>query len=552
MHKLRLAAAATVVALIAAFASMGQAHATTTGIGTTEATTSLLDVALGSNGSALHLRVLGDDAKATIDPAVGPVSAFSQTFAIKATSALLPALNNLSTPLAESKAPGGVSPVATPALNLSTLVPVIGPAILSGTLPSINLTSAINGGTATSGLTGKVLDNVGILGGLISVDSVTSSLGATAASASADGNRSIDVNALSVLNLGALLRGLGIDPANLPVGAISGLLTKLGVPVAGIPAGVSLESFTTTLNSTIASLTAATATTPFNALPAPLQSTLGGLNLPVEVGGVIPNPTQVTTLLTQVTGLLNGVLTTALDSLNGLNLLKLNGLKVGTVTKAAATAADSKSEVVGTLGGVSIGNLPVLSGLDLGATLGQVTSLVNSVQGTLDGVLGSISPDLAGLISVKFFDKPSTNGVSSSNGYNRSLAGITGLGVSINPPANLLGIVNGLLPASGIGAAITGAGGTVPVVGGLMGTLNGALPQASRVLGVLGGGASFKVASLATGSNFAAPVNNGAVPVTRLARTGTNTTVFLLIGMLMIAGVIVGRRFVPVRVRSNR
>ena len=61
MHKLRVAAAATVIALIGAFASMGTASAATNGVGTTQASSSLIDVSLGNAGSLLHLRVLDDD-----------------------------------------------------------------------------------------------------------------------------------------------------------------------------------------------------------------------------------------------------------------------------------------------------------------------------------------------------------------------------------------------------------------------------------------------------------------------------------------------------------
>jgi LPXTG-motif cell wall-anchored protein len=554
MHKLRVAAAATVIAVVAAFASMGQASAATTGVGTTETSTSLVDVALGSAGSLLHLRLVGDDAKATVDPGVGPTSAFSQLFALKATSSVI-SLLNFNTPLMESKAPGGVSPVTGPAINLASLVPTsvlsgllpVAGALVSGSLIPVGLTSSITDGVAKSGLNLNLAD-LGLVGGLVSVHAVDSTLGAAASSATADGSRLINVDAVSVLNLGALLKGLGIDLKNLPIATVSGLLSNLSTTLTGLPAGSTLGAFVTTLNDTLTSLTAASGT--FSVLPAPLQGTLTGLGLPVAVAGVIPDATAVNTLITQVTDTLSGILETAMNTLDGLDLLKLNGFKVGTVTKATNTVAGSKSEVIAQLGGVGIGNLPVLSGIDLTSTLAQVTDLVNTIQGTLDGVLSPLG--LGGLISVKFFDKASTNGVSTSGGYVRSLAGITGLSLAITPPAGLAGIISGLVPASGIGQSITDNGGTIPVVSSLMSTLNGTagLPSVGGVVSALAGGATFKVASVATGSNFAAPAAT-ATPVSQLPRTGANTTVFLVIGMLMVGAVLLGRRYIPRRVHAD-
>ncbi len=159
---------------------------------------------------------------------------------------------------------------------------------------------------------------------------------------------------------------------------------------------------------------------------------------------------------------------------------------------------------------------------------------------------------------MKLFDKSATNGVTSSNGYTRALAGITGISIGINPPADLLNVVSGLIGGTGgtaltdsIGSILNANNGTagVPVVGGLMQTLNlgsgSGLPAVGGVVGALAGGASIKVASVATGSNFAAP--GGVAPVTQLPRTGADTTAFLVIGMLMVGGVIVARRFIPVR-----
>ena len=82
---------------------------------------------------------------------------------------------------------------------------------------------------AKSGL-GANLADINLVGGLLSVEAVNSVMGASAGAASADGFRGLDVGAISVLNLGALLKGLGIDPATLPLSNISDLVSSSTCP----------------------------------------------------------------------------------------------------------------------------------------------------------------------------------------------------------------------------------------------------------------------------------------------------------------------------------
>jgi LPXTG-motif cell wall-anchored protein len=558
MFKLRVAAAATVIALLGAFASVGSANAATGGVGTTETSTSLVDVALGNAGSLLRLRVLGDDAKATVDPGVGPVSAFSQLFALKATSSVLPVLNNLTipSPPLESRTPGGNSNVTGPVINLTNALPtlpILGTAIASGSIAPVNLTSGITDGVAKSGL-GANLANVGLVGNLLSVDAVKSTMGATAGASSADGLRGLEVGAISVLNLGALLRGLGIDPTTLTIPVVSGLVESLGLGIPGLEGDATLNGLVTQITDAIDDLLAGSGT--FGELTAPVQGVLNGLGLPIASGGVIPSTTTVTDLLPvalpELQDLLTGLLDTVLGALDGIELLNIDGLKLGTVTKAVTSTGDSKADVVGTLGAIKVGNLPLTGALDLNGVLSTATNLVGTIQNTLDGVLAPLG--LNGIISVKLFDKAASNGVSSASGYTRALAGITGVSIGINPPADILDIVGDLAGGTGSIGSILGANNgdaAIPVVGGLMGSLNGVsgIPAVGNVVGALLGGASIKVASVATGSNFTAPgaTPNGVTPVTQLPRTGADTTVFLVIGLLMVGGVIVARRYIPVR-----
>jgi LPXTG-motif cell wall-anchored protein len=572
--KLRVAAVATLVALLAAFASIGSASAATPGVGTTETASSLLDVALGTSGSLLHLRVLGDNGKATVDPAAGPMSALSQMSVVNLTSSLLPLLNNINiptVPFTASASGAKTSDSVSPSVNIGSALgsalpstPITGLAgsVLGGVLAPGSMTASITDGIAKSGLQLSLAD-LNLVGGLLNTHAVGSTLGASAAGTAADASRTLNVNAISVLNVGALLRGLGIDPANLVLGQVSGLLSSLHVPVAGLPTGSTLEAVIGELQTTLTSLGSSTGA--FNTLPNPVQTTvngaLGGLGSVPAIGGVLSGgsvlgTTDVASLITTVTDTIEGLLTTALNLLDGINLLELNGLELGAVTHAVNGTSDSKADVISKIGGVKVAGID-LGAVDLSAALSTVTGLVNTITDTIDGALAPLNLD--GILTFKLFDKYADNGVSSSGGYTRALAGITGVNIGIHPPTDLLSIVNGLnAPATNsqvasIGetlAGLTGSSSSVPVVGGLMGTLNSALPNASGLLGALAGGATIKVADISAGSNFAAPTSPASV--SQLPRTGANTTAFLVIGMLMVGGVIVGRRFIPVRVHTEK
>jgi hypothetical protein len=548
MRFARVAAAATAISLVGAATLVSPAKADVAGVGTSAASSSLLNIAVGTAGSVLNLKVLADDARSTIDPSVAVPEAFSRLNALSLTSGLLPALNT-SVPVVESRSPGGAGSVAGPGLNLSNIGGVSVPAaVLSGVLSPAALTSSVANGTATSALTSS-LGNISLVGGLIKAAGLESKLGTTAAAGAADGSRTIKVGAINVLDLGALLNGLGIPLAALPLDAVSGILDGLGVPVdfgALSTSGSDLSSLVDTLNTALdglqAQLDAAGAgTSVTEALPGPITNILGGL----PIGGLpipaIDDPlSAVTDLIDTVQGLLSGVLDTAMGLLDNLSLLKVSGLEVGTQTKAADSVTGSVADIVAKIGGISVGGLQ-LPGLDLGSTLTQVNGVLNTVNSTLSGVLGSISPDLANLVHVSLFDKDSATGVTKDGGYVKSLAGVTGLTASIVPPLNLTSIVTGLLGnagTAGIGSILTGAGGTLPVLDTLMDTLNGT--GLLDAVNALAGGATIKLASVTSGASFTTPVaaTNGTLP-----RTG-GTAQTALLGMALVIAAIASRRFV--------
>jgi hypothetical protein len=540
MRFARVAAAATALSLVGAATLVSPAHASTPGVGTSAASSSLLNVAVGTAGSVLNLKVLADEARSTIDPStVSKPEAFSKLNALQLTSMLPAPLNNISLPVVESRSPGGQPSVAGPGLDLSSIGGVTLPvSLLDGVLTPAALTSSADASSAHSALTSS-LGNISLVGGLIKAAGLSSVLGTNAVPGAADGSRTIKASAINVLDLGALLNGLGIPLANLPIGAVSSILATLGVPVAGVPTSLTLDSFVDELNSVIDGLQAqidSAGATITDALDSTVGSILGGLGLPAGVPSVGDVVAVAQDALDQVQALVSDVLSTAIHALDNLSLLKVGGVEVGAVTKAADTVQNSTADIVAKIGSINVGGL-TLPGLDLASTLTQVNTVVNTVNSTLSSVLGSISPDLANLVNVNMFQKDAATGVTKDGSYVKSLAGVSALTASIVPPLNLTSIVTGLLPANGIGAALTGAGGSLPVVDTLMSTLNSSLGSA---VNALAGGASIKLASVTSGASFTTPVaaTNGSLP-----RTG-GTAQTALLGMALVIAAIACRRFV--------
>ena len=554
MRFAKLAATATALSLVGAATLVSPAHAATvSGVGTSAASSSLLDVALGTAGSVLNVRLLADDARSTIDPSVAAPEAFSRLNVASITSNLLPApLNNIQVPIVESRSPGGSGNVASPGLNLAN--PVAGlsvpAALLGGVLAPASLTSGVDATGAHSALT-SALGNISLVGGLISATGFDSTLGTAAKTGQADGTRTIKANAVNVLDLGSLLNGLGIPLGDLPISAVSGLLSGLGLPLPALPTALDLSTFTTQLTDTLTALTAQLAAASggnlTSSLPVNVTGILGGLplgGLPIPVSG---NPVSaVTGVITTVQGLLSSVLSQAMSALDGVSLLSADGIEVGTVTRATNTVSGSAADVVAKIGSIKIGGLTALPGLDLTSTLAQVSSVTSTITSTLAGVLGSISPDLANLVQVGLFTKDPATGVTSANGYTKSLAGITALTAKIVPPLNLDTIVGGLTSqagaANGIGS-ILGAipGASVPGLSTVMGTFNGLLGNSPlSAISALTGGATLKLASVTSGASFTTPVasTNGSLP-----RTG-GTAQMALLGMALVIAAIASRRFV--------
>lgn len=565
----RITAAASAFCVAAAFSGIGAAGAAeTSGVGTSKASFSLVSLELGKAGSLLNLQVLADNALSTIDSVVSAPNALSRLVPLSLTSQVLPALNGITSalPSFESRTPGGQGEVNGSALDLSQgssglpLLGVLGVGgLLGGQLVPTKLASSLGVDGAKSTID-SALANLNVLSGILSIKSVSDVLGTSAASPAAIGNRGVKIDAISILNLGDLLKGLGLDLLNLPLGIIDGLLKNLNLlgalPLAGAP---DLSSAVSTVTGVVDSLlkqvtgSAGIVTQLVSSVPAvsglipslpnllPVLGGAGGLttiNTSTLLNGTVGG------LLTTLQGTLTGLLGGALNLLGSLPLLRLDGANVNVATKAARTLEDSLATAVAQVGGLNVLGIQ-LPGLDLAA----IGNVLNTVTGLVSGVLGTISPGLANLLDIKLLNK--VTNVVSEGGYNKATAGFDVLSVSLNLPANLSGLVSGLLGAGALTSplALLGKAGvaspaaSLPLIGGSAGALGGLL-NLGPLVGALTEGLSLKIGTMASASELAtttAAVAAPAIPaapapvVSELPRTGSETGQFAAVAAVLAA-----------------
>jgi hypothetical protein len=558
---IRITAAVAALGMIAVLSSAGGAGAATKGLGTSNASTSILSLQLGKGGAVLNLGVLVDKAVTTIDPKVASPHALSQLVPVELTSQALPALNAVTAklPRFESRQPGGDPSVSGSAIDLasaSSAAPV--PGLLGGAIGTTNLKTALNDAGALSSLDAS-LAKLSVLKGVLGVESVKNGLGAGAAPATANADRGVNIGAVSVLNLGELLEGLKLDLEKLPISTISELVKTLKLPVA-LPTGVTdVNAAVTQLLAAINQVIGTIAADPqilddvvkqvdpvknvVNGLPAVLPVT-DSLNLSktVLLDKVVSD--TLATLQTTLTTLLDN----ALSALGNLKLLEVNGADVSVVTKAVEDLAGSSATATGKVGDVTVLGLK-LPGVDLLA----VGNLVNTVTSTLGSVLTIIDPALKDLVKVSVLEK--TTSVANADGYNRAIAGIDVLKVQITPPPALANLVSSLTGGNtgSVGtlskAGVANPAAALPVLGTNMAGLN-ALPNVSA-LGALADGALLRVGAIQSTSEFAAPAAPGVTPrvqqpgapasVNELPRTGANTRA-MAAGALVLALLAVGIR----------
>ena len=526
MRPVRLAAAAASVALVGAAVGLAPATAATDGVGTAMSSTKVLQAALGKDGSVVNLSLIGDESRSTTDAAVAAPEAFTRLAPASLSVPAIPQLANVALPVVEARSPGGKPSVEAPGVILPT------PAVVaSGAIDPAKLTATLTDGIAASSLSAGV-SNLGLLGGLISAQGLSSTLGTQAASADSSSTRTVRVGAVTVLDLSALLGALGIRLSDLPVSTITALVDQLQVPVVGLTAGQTLNAAVSQLQTAVDSVQA-TVNTTTGTVTGTVDSTVNGVLGSVGVTAPTAGSTvaQVSGIVDQLQAQINNLLANGVAALEAAPLLKLDGVEVGVSTKATDSVDTSVAEIVGKVGDVQIGGIK-LAGVDLAATASQLNSLVSTVNSQVGNVLKTVSPDLAGIVNVSVLDQAKS--VTSSGGYTRSRAGITAVTATVTPPANLAAIV----------AAVTGAATTVgTTLGSALPALSPAMTQLQSTLGlassVLAAPASVRVAEVLSASDFAAAAAGtpAGAPGGELPRTGGTPVLPIVAGLLVVLAV---------------
>lgn len=550
MRLTRVAAAATSLLLLGASTTIGSAGAASTGVGTSNTSTTVLDAALGNAGSLLDVQLLTDSAQSSIDSKTGAVPvAYSKLTAAQLSSQSVSALG-FTTPGLEARQPGGAADVNNAAIDLSApagvALPAGFPTVLSGTIDPAHLTATVSDGVKSS-LT-EALSKLSVAGGLLSANAVNNTSGTDSGTSAASSTRSATIDAVTVLDLGALLNGLGIPLPDLTIAQADGLISTLKTTVTGLDPAMTLQQTFDAVQSQITTLEAAitSATDLINGDATSIIDTTG-------LGGIIDTST-----ITTINGITTGVvdqtqavidalqagladlLGNALTALDAAPLLKLNGVDISVATKAADTVANSAATVTAKIGSISVGSVTI-PGVDLLATADQINGTITTVTNTISGALNSVGvpvgstlETLTGIVKIGKLLDP-THSVTSANGYTVANAGLTALSVTVTPPVDLSAIVSGVLAqvsgGTAISSLITTAGGTVPTLDTAMTTFNGLLGTGVTALGA---GATVKAVQVLGNSEFkvvAAPTSTGGT----LPLTGSNALRLAALGVLLVA-----------------
>jgi LPXTG-motif cell wall-anchored protein len=457
--------------------------------------------------------------------------------------------------------------------------------LASGTINPVKI-EAHSSADAVDSIVGTSVPNLSVLQGLIGIKDVNIAGVTTNASTSASvGDTGIvGIGSVDVLSLAGLLGGYGLDNlANLPLGTLTSLLDQLGLSVptgdlglgsltgsgitgllsnvtgllslqSGLLAGVAdCNALNTLVNGTVGGLPDLGGLLGSGGL---LGGLLGGLNLTggSGIGGLIgANCTTVGTstagILSAVDGLLQtggllGDATSVVDGLlgvlNGAPLLSLQGVSLSAFAKAADTLANSSATTSANFGHILVGGKD-LGVLDLNATVAQVTALKDTVLGVLNTVTSTLG--LPNLIDIGILER--TSAVKAEGNYNVATSGLDLLRVSINPPANLTGLL------SGAGGLLSGTG----AISGLLSGLNlpvGALPLGTDTLAgafgltsLLTQPTTIKVGSLnaaadyttaVAGENLTQTPGVGTVGGTLPRTGGTNGAWFAALAAISLAG----------------
>jgi LPXTG-motif cell wall-anchored protein len=438
---------------------------------------------------------------------------------------------------------------------------------------------------------GTTVPNLSVLQGLLGIKDVNIAGVSTNASATASiGNTGIvGIGSVDVLSLQGLLGGLGLNNlADLPLGTLTSLLDQLGLTV---PTGaLGLGNLTGGgINGLLANVTGLlnvknglAGAADCNALTSLVNNNLGGLgdlggllsgsNSPLGgllgILGVSSGSTGINSLIgtgcsavdtskagilsiidpilgTADTGLLGNatdVVDGLLGVLNGAPLISLQGVSLSAMAKAADTLANSSATTSANFGHLLVGGKD-LGVLDLNATVAQVSALKDNVLGVLNGITSTLG--LGNLLDIGILER--TASVKAEGSYNVASSGLDLLRVSINPPANLGGLL------SGAGGLLSGAGSIGSLLSGLnlpVGNLplgTDTLAQAFGLTSLLSTPTTIKVGSIGANADYttavagenltSGPADGSVSPGGTLPRTGgTNGAWFAALAAISLAG----------------
>jgi len=587
VKRIRIGLVGLVVASLTGL-SAGGASAAVSGRGTASSSITLLSVDLGN---LQHLKVLTDQGQGTLDAArlglSGP-QAFASLSAVDATGMLnlaLPTVPFKATAPGTSNVPATLSsiPVNFPgdALALSgTSLPVGAGLLASGTVNPVQIEAHSSTGAVDS-IVGTSVPSLSVLQDLIGIKDVNiAGVKSNASTSASIGDTGIvGIGSVDVLSLKGLLGGYGLGLTDLPLGALTGVLDQLGLQVPGVGglgnlSGASitglLNNVTNLLNIKNGALGAADcgALTSLvnNNLTGDLAGLLGGgssplcgilglLNLTSGSTGIssligggcstvlgsaqpildIINPilgTADTGLLSQANDVVDGLL----NVLNGAPLLSLQGVNLSAVAKAADTLANSSATTSANFGHILVGGKD-LGLLDLNATVAQVTALKDSVLGVLNTVTSTLG--LGNLIDLGILER--TASVKAEGNYNVATSGLDLLRVSINPPANLGGLLS-TVTANPLSGVLSSIGGLIPADTGLA---TNALAQAFGLTSLLSQPTTIKVGSIGANADYTTAVAgetltngpaSGQVGGTLPRTGGTNGAWFAALAAISLAG----------------
>jgi LPXTG-motif cell wall-anchored protein len=563
----------------------GGASAAVSGRGTASSSITLLSVDLGN---VQHLKVLTDAGQGTLDAArlglSGP-QAFASLSAVDASGLLNLALPN---PAIKASAPGTSNvpaqltsiPVSFPGSAVSvagTSTPIGAGLLASGSILPLKI-EAHNNGSAVDSAVGTSIPDLSVLQGLIGIKGVNIAGLSTSANASASKGDTgqVTIDSVDVLSLSGLLGGLGLNLADLPLGSLTGILDQLGlkVPTGALGLGdltggdisgvlgtatglVGTLSSIAPVGTTCQTLTSATGgLTGLLGLGSLLNNTgllnlgglLGSLSLPVAVPniGSMVSSCDITGVQGALTSLLDGLKPTSqgllgdlLGTLTGAPLIQLTGVNFSAIANAADTLANSSATTNASFGAIKVGGKS-LGVLDLNATVAQINALKGSVLGLVNGVTSTLG--LGNLLDIGILER--TASTKADGAYNVATAGLDLLRVSINPPANLGGLLS-TVTANPLSGLLGSLGGVVPADTGLA---TNVLGQAFGLTSLLTQPTTIKVGSIGAGADYTSTVAGDTLSQTpgsgnlgggsgTLPRTGgTNGAWFAALAAISLAG----------------